>query len=714
MELAQQVLKETFGYDQFRPIQKEAIESVLAEKDTMVLMPTGGGKSLIYQVPALVKEGTAIVVSPLIALMKDQVEALKAHGIRAGYLNSSLTESQQAKVERLLQQEAFSLLYIAPEKLLTESFLHTLSNTRICLFAIDEAHCISQWGHDFRPEYTQLYQLRTHFPDKPFLALTATADKVTRRDMVTQLGMEAPAEYVASFDRPNIRLSVGQGQQKFKQLQKFLKRFSRQSGIIYCLSRKGSESLAAKLRDHGLRAAHYHAGLSREDRATVQEQFLNDQVPIVCATIAFGMGIDKSNVRFVVHYNLPKNLESYYQEIGRAGRDGLKSEALLFHNLQDFNILRGFIDPETEQGQVQLTKLERMQEYANAQVCRRRILLSYFGEAVAENCGNCDICENPPAYFEGTEIAQKALSAVARTDQKAALSTVIALLKGQHTKAIDQHGYHKLKTFGAGKGYSEADWHHYLMQLIQMGYLEIAYDEGHALKLTAVSTPVLYQNQSVYLVNRQDGTPATNKQEKAKTKTEALYERCFERLRRLRQSLAADYEVPPYVIFNDATLNEMASERPTTSTAFKQIQGVSDKKLEQYGEAFMEEIMAFIREEAEQGNKVKGSTYLITYEYYRQGYSLEDIAKARSLYEVTICSHLAHLYDLGYPVDVLSFLEGNDYQRIEEALKATGESEKIKPLHTYLEGSIPYHKIRLALAYIHKYGASNTSNVDQV
>lgn len=704
IEKAQEVLKHYFGFDEFRPMQAEIIQALLDNKDCLVLMPTGGGKSVCYQVPALVKEGLGIVVSPLIALMKDQVEALNANGVKAAYLNSTLTEQQQSAVEKRAINGEFSLLYVSPEKLLTEEFQYVLSKMRLSLFAIDEAHCISQWGHDFRPEYTKLAVLRKQFPNVPQIALTATADKTTRKDILRQLNFTDPKVFIDSFDRPNITLNVAPGQKKFQQLLRLLRKYPGQSGIIYCLSRKNTEQLAEKLKASGFTATYYHAGLEREIRAKTQEDFINDNVPIVCATIAFGMGIDKPDIRFIVHYNLPKNLEGYYQEIGRAGRDGLSSEALLFNSFADLATLRSFLDTETEQGQVQLAKLERMKEFADAQICRRKILLSYFGEELAKHCGNCDVCQNPPEYFDGTVLAQKALSAIARLEQSVSASTLVDVLKGARKAYIVENGYNKIKTFGGGSDLSAPDWQQYVMQLIHIGLLEVAYDEGNALKLTDAAYRVLHQKETVYLVKagRKESKGQQEEQPKQRSRTEQLNDRLFEHLRKLRKQMADQQGVPPYVVFNDATLQEMVLKKPTTGKAFKAISGVSDKKLDQYGDDFMDAMISFMKYETEQGNRIKGSTYVITYDLYQKGYTVDDMAKERNLNPVTIYSHLAHLYDQGYEIPILSFLEGSDYSTIKDAIQQTGETQKVKPLYDYLDQEMPYYKIRLGLTYFRK------------
>ncbi|MEM9987328.1 MAG: DNA helicase RecQ, partial [Bacteroidota bacterium] len=457
----------------FRPYQEDIIQTLLSGQDALVLMPTGGGKSMCYQLPALIRTGMAVVVSPLIALMRDQVTALQANGISAAYLNSSQSSSEQNSVVEQALLSELKLLYVSPEKALSPDFFNLIKRVKISLFAIDEAHCISAWGHDFRPEYTQLGHLRGQFPDAPFVALTATADKPTRRDIIEQLNLSSPKEFVASFDRPNLSLEVRPGQRKFEAALAFVQERITQSGIIYCLTRKTTEQVAAKLQAKGLKAAAYHAGMDVASRTRIQDEFINDEVHVVCATIAFGMGIDKSNVRWVIHYNLPKNLENYYQEIGRAGRDGLPSDTLLFFSYGDLIQHRYFIE-ESNQAELLEAKLQRMEQYATAQICRRRVLLSYFGESVQSDCGNCDVCQNPPQRFDATVLAQKALSALVRLREKVGMSMLIDVLRGSNKKELKEKGYHQIKTYGAGADMSVGEWQHCLLQLLQMGYLEIA------------------------------------------------------------------------------------------------------------------------------------------------------------------------------------------------------------------------------------------------
>ena len=464
---AKNALKKYFGYDTFRPMQEEIIQTIYEKKDALVLMPTGGGKSICYQIPAITQEGVCIVVSPLISLMKDQVESLKASGVKAAFLNSSLTTAEQKQVEDDVYYSAIKLLYVSPEKMLSQSFQPLIKQANINLFAIDEAHCISSWGHDFRPEYTKLNFIKSQFPNIPVVALTATADKITRRDIVKQLNLSDPKIFIASFDRPNISLSVRPGQKKIQQILDFVKARPNQSGIIYCLSRKNTEKVAEKLNAAGVKAGFYHAGLGAAERSKVQEDFINDNVPVVCATIAFGMGIDKSNVRWVIHHNLPKNIEGYYQEIGRSGRDGVKADTLLFYSFGDVMVLRDIIqNNDSENIEVQLSKLERMQQYAESLICRRKILLGYFSETLKEDCGNCDVCKNPPQHFDGTVVAQKALSAIARLKEKVGIRMLIDVLRGSRRQEIFQNEFDKIKTYGAGADISFSDWQHIISQLI--------------------------------------------------------------------------------------------------------------------------------------------------------------------------------------------------------------------------------------------------------
>ena len=594
-----QTLKTYFGYDSFRPLQEEIIRHILDGNDALVLMPTGGGKSICYQLPALLREGTAVVVSPLISLMKDQVEALCANGISAGALNSSNDETENAALRRACTEGRLKLLYISPEKLLAEAN-YLLRDMHISLFAIDEAHCISQWGHDFRPEYAQMGILHQQFPHVPIIALTATADKITREDIIRQLHLNHPRTFISSFDRPNLSLTVKRGYQqkeKSKTILDFIARHPGESGIIYCMSRSKTESVAQMLQKQGIRTAVYHAGLSPSLRDEAQDDFINDRVQVVCATIAFGMGIDKSNVRWVIHYNLPKSIESFYQEIGRAGRDGLPSDTLLFYSLADLILLTKFA---TESGQqnINLEKLQRMQQYAESDICRRRILLSYFGEIADHDCGNCDVCKNPPERFDGTVIVQKALSAIVRTDQQIGTGVLVDILRGNMSPEVVGKGYQQLKTFAAGRDVPARDWHDYLLQMLQLGYFEIAYNENNHLKITSAGSDVLFGRATARLVViRREEANETKRGRKRKetvpdqelplglpnTENEAL----FEALRKLRKRLADEEALPAYIVLSDKVLHLLSTSRPTNLEEFGNISGIGEHKKKKYGKEFI-------------------------------------------------------------------------------------------------------------------------------
>ncbi|PSR52931.1 DNA helicase RecQ [Adhaeribacter arboris] len=697
---AQEVLKKYFGYERFRPMQQEIISSVLAKRDTIVLMPTGGGKSVCYQVPALVMPGICVVISPLIALMQDQVKALAANGVNAAFLNSTQSAEVQYNIETACLGRAIKLLYVSPEKLLSAGFFSFLKRLQVNLFAVDEAHCISAWGHDFRPEYTQLRTLKEQFPTVPVIALTATADRLTQKDIQEQLHLQDPAVYISSFDRPNINLTVLPGRNRFNRITDFLDNHKGQPGIIYCLSRNTTESLSQKLSAQGFKAAHYHAGLSATARAATQDAFLKDNIQIMCATIAFGMGIDKSNVRWVIHYNLPKNIESYYQEIGRGGRDGAPANALLFYSYADVLAMRKMLsEGDKKQQALQLVKLERMQQYAEATSCRRRILLNYFGETLSKNCQNCDICRNPPASFDGTIHAQKALSAIARMLEKAPLGLVIDVLRGSRSQQVLEKNFDRIKTYGAGRDIPYNDWQSYLHQMINQGLLEIAYDDAYTLKISPAGKEVLLQNKSFALVKFEPNAATEEVAPvKAKSKKEVLKDELFERLRVLRKKIADQQNVPPYVIFNDTTLSEMAQEKPTSRPAMLSISGVGLIKLENYGEAFINEIISFVTDQQEQGNKVKGATHLVTLEAYKQGYQPDQIALQRNLNIVTIYSHLASLYEQGYAIDIKQFISASDYQKLEPTITKLGPEAKLKDYFDHFGGNVDYNTIRMALA----------------
>ena len=600
-----QTLKTYFGYDSFRPLQEDIIRHLMDRKDALVLMPTGGGKSICYQLPALLSEGTAVVVSPLISLMKDQVETLCANGIAAGALNSNNDETENASLRRACMEGKLKLLYISPEKLLAEAN-YLLRDMHISLFAIDEAHCISQWGHDFRPEYTQMDILHQLFPQVPIIALTATADKITREDIIKQLHLNQPRIFISSFDRPNLSLTVKRGYQqkeKSKAILDFIARHPGESGIIYCMSRSKTETVAQMLQKQGIKSAVYHAGLSSARRDEAQDDFINDRVQVVCATIAFGMGIDKSNVRWVIHYNLPKSIESFYQEIGRAGRDGMPSDTLLFYSLADLILLTKFATDSGQQS-INLEKLQRMQQYAEADICRRRILLSYFGENTTCDCGNCDVCKNPPERFDGTIIVQKALSAIARSEQQIGTGILVDILRGNMSSEVTERGYHRLKTFGAGREVPVRDWHDYLLQMLQLGYFEIAYNENNHLKITQSGTDVLFGRARALLVTirREEAVQATRgRKRKATVPTKELplglpnkeSGELFEALRTLRKRLADQEALPAYIVLSDKVLHLLSTSRPTTIEEFGNISGIGEYKKKKYGKEFVELIRKY-------------------------------------------------------------------------------------------------------------------------
>lgn len=688
-------LKRYYGYDRFRPMQEAIIQSILSGRDTVVLMPTGGGKSVCFQIPALMLPGLTVVVSPLIALMKDQVNALHMNGIQAAFYNSTQTSREQRDIEEDCINGTLKLLYVSPEKLLTESFFYFLQLVNISLFAIDEAHCISSWGHDFRPEYTQLHVLKERFPAVPTIALTATADKLTRQDIATRLGMNDPAVFVDSFNRKNLSLQVLPGQNRMQQIIRLLQQKPDTSGIIYCLSRKSTESLAAKLQEKGFSAAFYHAKMDPEDRARTQEAFLRDDVRIMCATIAFGMGIDKSNVRWVIHYNMPKNIESFYQEIGRAGRDGAAAQTVLFYSFADVATYKEMLAENSPANLgLQLAKLERMQQYADAHTCRRQILLSYFSEELAEPCGNCDVCRDPRVTFDGTVLAQKALSAIVRTGERVPMNLLIDILRGSRSQQVMQGGYDRVKTYGAGRDIRFDDWRNYLHQLINIGVIEIAYEQHYALRRGILADQVLYGGRRIDLVRPDDAPKPVV--EKTKTKTEVQRDDLFERLRILRKQIADEQNVPAYVIFTDTTLEDMARLRPVTPDDLRNVSGVGERKLQLFGSRFLDEIVGYVRQRVQSGEKPKGSTQLLTLELYNKGLTMEQIAAERQLTAGSVANHLVQLSRSGYAIDLASLVDPADRREIEKAIAVVGlEEGRLKPLFDYLNGQFDYGKLTL-------------------
>lgn len=714
MQTALAALKKYFGYDSFRPRQSEIIQAILDKKDALVLMPTGGGKSICYQIPAIINEGSCVVVSPLISLMQDQVQGLKGNGVEAAFLNSTLKINEIRQIEKDFVDGKIKLLYVSPEKVVAQDFITLMKAASLNLIAIDEAHCISSWGHDFRPEYTQLQFLKQQFPTIPIIALTATADKITRRDIIDQLQLIEPQTFISSFDRPNLSLTVVPAKRRLEQIVSFIQKRPTQSGIIYCLSRKSTEEVAEKLRRYGINAKHYHAQMSNFERAKVQQEFITDAVPIICATVAFGMGIDKPNVRWVIHYNLPKNIESYYQEIGRAGRDGLKSDTILFYSLNDAITYKEMFqksaaeheNAKSENLELQLAKLDRMVQFADALICRRKMLLNYFGETLEKDCGNCDVCRNPPQHFDGTIVVQKALSAIARLNQKISMGLLIDVLRGSQRHEILEKGFDKIKTFGAGREYSYGEWQFFLAQMLNLGFIEIAYDQHHALKLTKASEEVLFQGRKVNLVQLVSHKKHKEKQKeiaKPVIKTQNLQEELFERLRKLRQKIAKERGIPAYLVLGDVTLEQLAAQKPTVEAALWNITGMSERKVQLFGSQFMNEIIDFVKEKMGHGNFIPGSTYIITHDMLKEGKSVDEIAKARNINPVTVYSHIAYLYEKGENIDLKKYITKEEVKRVIDTLPKMKEPYQIADLQDVIEG-MEYHKIRLALAYVNRKG----------
>jgi len=679
------LLKTYFGYDHFLANQEEIIGNLLEKNDTIAIMPTGGGKSLCFQLPALALEGTAVVISPLIALMKDQVDSLKANGIAASFFNSSQPYEEQQDVLKNLQNGELKLLYVAPESLPQLYFI--LKSITVSLFAVDEAHCISSWGHDFRPAYTQLKTLKEQFANVPLIALTATADRPTREDIVHQLAIPNAKTFIASFDRPNLYLDVRPGQNRNKQILNFLAKRGKQSGIIYCLSRKSTEKLAATLKLKGYEAEAYHAGLTSEERSTIQENFVSDRTPIIVATIAFGMGIDKSNVRWVIHYNMPKNIEGYYQEIGRSGRDGFASHTILFYSFADVVMLRKFAEG-TETEAYQLAKLERMQQYAEALSCRRKALLGYFGEHISEDCGNCDICKTPPKYFDGTLIAQKVCSAVARLQEQEALGMVLDVLRGAQNAQVFDKGYQNIKTFGAAKDISWRDLQQYIIQLLNQGVLQIHFHENGRLLLTSLAKKVLYENKEVRLANIVQETE-TVKTDKAPRKRAGL----FDKLRTLRSKLANEIGMPAYIVFSDASLEDMEHKKPRTRAEFAGVSGVGEAKLEKYADDFLRIINRHL-----DGLESDLSTHERSYRMFvEENLSPSEIAERRGLSEDSVYGHFIKVNQAGGSFDFSKFISSEEIQRIKEAQEALENPDALKPYFEYFKEKMPYWKIKLGL-----------------